>query len=125
MTPQDIVVFYKTGEAAFDLWNEIWHGRKDYLGSVMLQDSSSRLWKVKVRFTGYRRRYLKIRLVSNTSRKLRASADGYKPGEYLCITPNEWQVFACLAEGKHDSELHACAQSILSRLVDAPLMLGR
>ena len=119
MTPQDIVAFYKTGEAAFDLWNEIWHGGKDYLGSVMLQDSSSRLWKVKVWFTGYRGRYLKIRLMSDSSRKLRASVDGYKRGEYLCVTPNEWQIFVRLAEGRHDSELHACAQSILSRLVDA------
>lgn len=117
MTPQDIVVLFKTGEAAFDLWNEVWHGGKDYMDSVILQDSSSRLWKIKVRFTGYRGRYLKIRLMSDNSRKLRASADGYKQGKYLCVKPNEWQVFACLAEGRYNSELHEWAQSILSRLV--------
>lgn len=117
MNPTDIVTIYKVGEAAEDLWNEIWHGGKEDLGSVLIQDSSCHLWKVKVRFTGYRKRYLKIKLESNGSRKIRASADNYKPGEYLRITPDEWHIFALLAKDNNDPKLYACAQNILDRLV--------
>lgn len=117
MNPADIVTLYKVGETAEELWNEIWHGGKEDLGEVLIQDSSSRLWKVKVRFTGYRKRYLKIKLESNGSRKIRASADNYKPEEYLRITPDEWHVFALLAKDENDRELYACARSILDRLV--------
>ncbi|MFB2880476.1 hypothetical protein [Floridanema aerugineum] len=117
MNPTDIVTLYKFGKVAEDLWNEAWHGGKEDFGSVLIQDSNSRLWKVKVRFTGYRKRYLKIKLESHGSLKIRASADNYKPGEYLRITPDEWHVFALLAKDNNERELYACARSIIDRLV--------
>ncbi len=83
----------------------------------MMQDSNSHLWEVKVRFMDRRGRYLKIERELNSSQTLRASADGYKPKKYLQITPYEWYVFARLASGENNSELHDRAQSILDRLV--------
>lgn len=91
------------------------HNGKEYLGEVFIQDSSGRLWKVKVRYTGHRQRYLKISSQSNTSREIRASADNYKPEEYLQITPNEWESFYRLANNERD--FYGCVQSILDRLV--------
>lgn len=107
---------YKLGKGTTELWNEIWHGGKDYLGEAKIQDSSGRLWEVKVRYTGNRGRYLKIKSKSNESQKMRASADNYKPSEYLRITPDEWEAFLLLTKDSNDRELYACGKSILDRL---------
>ncbi len=60
---------------------------KECLGSIMMQDSNSRLWEVKVRIMDGRGRYLKIESKLNGSQTLRASADDYKPKKYLRIRP--------------------------------------
>lgn len=117
MNTSEIVQLYKLSKDAAGLWNEIWHGGKDYLGETKIQDSSGCLWEIKVRYTGNRGRYLKIKSKSDSNQKMRASADNYKPGEYTSITPDEWEVFLLLIKDSKDRELYAGAKTILDRLV--------
>lgn len=117
MNPSDVVMLYKLAKGSEAIWNELCHGGKEDLGEANIQDSSSCLWEVKVRKTGYRGRYLKIKSKTGSSRKMRASADNYKPGEYLSITPDEWEVFYLLADNGNDIKLYTCAKIILDRLV--------
>ncbi|MBH8551694.1 hypothetical protein I8751_04745 [Nostocaceae cyanobacterium CENA357] len=111
--------FYKLAkEVALDthaLLNRVRHDGKDYLGEVFVQDSYGCLWKIKVRYTGNRKRYLKISSQSGKSRHIRASADNHKPGEYLQIAPNEWESFYRLAN--NEQQFYKCTQNILDRLV--------
>lgn len=120
MKPSDIIMLYKAGKAAYKvgkygLVDNIAHGGKDRVGEVLIRDSSYCLWKIKVRITGNRGRYLKIKSKLD-GQELRASTEGYKPGKYLSITDDEWTVFALCTEND-DPQLHACAQSILDRLL--------
>lgn len=117
MNFKNLIAVYTVGKEGPKLWNEIHHGGKDDVGSVFMDDSSMSLWEVKVRITGNRGRYLKIKSKPNESREFRASADGYKPEKYLPITPDEWSVFAHLTKSKNDPKLYANAQTILNRLV--------
>jgi hypothetical protein len=71
MNPTELITLYKLGNDASKLWNEIWYGGKDYLGELKIQDSSGCLWEIKVRYTGYRGRYLKLKYKSNDQRKIR------------------------------------------------------
>lgn len=87
------------------------HSGKHYLGETVLCDSSNRKWKVKVRRTGNRGRYLKISSYPDYKQSLRASADEYK--SYLQITSDEWEVFYRTAGGLTDSR----ATAILDKLV--------
>jgi hypothetical protein len=117
MNPSELVTLYKLGNDASKLWNQIWHGGKDCLGELKIQDSSGCLWEIKVRYTGYRGRYLKLQSKSNDKRKIRASADNYKIGEYISITPTEWEVFLLLVKDSKDKEIYTCAKNILDRLI--------
>jgi hypothetical protein len=117
MNASDILTAYKLAEGATKVWNEIWHGGKDFLGEVNIQDSSGCFWEVKIRNTGHRGRYLKLKSKSGSKGKMRASADNYKPEEYLSITPDEWEVFFLLANDSKDRKLYVGAKSILDRLV--------
>ncbi|WP_334907455.1 hypothetical protein [Nostoc sp.] len=73
--------------------------------------TANREWKVKVRRTGNRGRYLKISSYPDYKQSLRASADKYK--SYLQITSDEWEVFYRTAKGLKDSR----ARAILDKLV--------
>lgn len=117
MNPSDVIKLYKLAKGTADVWNELRHGGKEDLGNANIQDSSGCLWEVKVRTTGNRGRYLKIKSKTGSSRKMRASADNYKSSEYLSITPDEWEVFYLLANNGNDKELYNCAKSILDKLV--------
>ena len=56
---------------------------KEYFGEVFVTDSSSRLWKIKVRYDDNRKRYLKFEIKAGGKQKFRASADNYKPSKYV------------------------------------------
>ncbi|BAY62234.1 hypothetical protein NIES22_23030 [Calothrix brevissima NIES-22] len=86
------------------------NGRND-LGKTVLRDSHNREWKVKVRHSSKRGRYLKIYSYPDGKKKLRASADQYK--YYLHITYDEWELFYKAAAGLEDSRV----RSVLDRLV--------
>lgn len=81
------------------------------MGETVLCDSYNREWKVKVRRTGNRGRYLKIYSYPDYKQRLKASADKYK--SYLQITSDEWEVFYRTAGGLQDSR----ARAILDKLV--------
>ena len=106
------------------IWKEIRHGGKDKIGSVLLQDSVGAMWKVRVRRTGKRGRYLKFSSQSPEGRKFRASADGHHPSKYAGISVSEWEVFALFAQGEKDwqgrtenEELTVAVHELLNRLV--------
>ncbi len=111
----DLYKLAKVALKAHTVLEDVVYNGKEYLGEVFIQDSYGCLWKVKVRYTGNRKRYLKISSQSSASRKIRASADNYKPGEYLHMTPKEWENFYRLAN--NDQEVYRCVQSTLDRLV--------
>jgi len=97
---------------ANQLLNNTRHSVKHDLGETVLCDSSNREWKVKVRRTANRGRYLKISSYPDHKQRLRASADKYK--SYLQITSDEWEVFYRTAGGlTPDSR----ATAILNKLV--------
>ncbi|MUG91708.1 hypothetical protein F7734_04105 [Scytonema sp. UIC 10036] len=87
------------------------HKPKQYLGEVVIYDNKNCRWKIKLRSTGTRGRYLK--LSSQNCKELRASADGYK--SYLQMTSSEWEVLYRLAHGVED--VQGRAQQILNRLI--------
>lgn len=111
----NIFEIYNMGKDAYKSLKDLQHNGKEYLGEVLVQGSSGLLWEVQVRWTGNRGRYLKIKSKSNESQKMRASADNYKLGEYLRITPDEWEVFYRLAN--NEQEFYDRAQRILDKLV--------
>ena len=67
-----------------NVFNEVMHSGKEYFGEVCVQDSSGNLWKIRIRHTGDRGRYLKIDSKTNSSHQIRATADNYK--DYVRIT---------------------------------------
>ena len=96
-------------------FNFVMHDGKDYYGEVDVQDSSGTLWRIRVRRTGDRGRYLKINSKTNSSRQIRATADGYK--DYVQITPDEWDMFRLLVGNPNHVELYLYAKKVLSRIV--------
>ncbi|MBW4562624.1 MAG: hypothetical protein KME32_16025 [Mojavia pulchra JT2-VF2] len=96
-------------------FNFVMHDSKDYYGEVDVQDSSGTLWRIRVRRTGDRGRYLKINSKTNSSRQIRATADGYK--DYVQITPDEWDMFRLLVGNPNHVELYLNAKKVLSRIV--------
>ncbi len=134
-TVQEIIASYKNADASFspntpadyktgrDLWDAIKHGGKERIGSVRLSTGDDRAWKVRVRRSGKRGRYLKINSKDGSGLEIRATADQYRPDEYRCITPEEWTVLALFAEGRSDwqgrrddGDLATCAQDIITRI---------
>jgi hypothetical protein len=132
---EDILAQYQTGGIAVrsgkkkelktgrDLWDAVHHGGKERIGSVRLRDESGRGWKVRVRSSGKRGRYLKLTSLDGSGLEVRATADGYKPEMYRSITPEEWTVFALFAEGgsdwlgrRDDPALLDCVKELLHRL---------
>ncbi|MBD2199748.1 MULTISPECIES: hypothetical protein [Calothrix] len=97
------------------VFNEVMHSGKEYFGDVCVQDISGNLWKIRVRHTGDRGRYLKIDSKTNSSQQIRATADDYK--DYVRITPDEWEVFRLLVGNPNDKDLYYKAKSILSRII--------
>ncbi len=85
--------------------------KRQNLGKTVLRDSHNREWKVKVRYSKKRGRYLKLYSYVDGKKKLRASADQYK--YYLRITPDEWELFYRAAAGLEDSRI----TYVLDRLV--------
>jgi hypothetical protein len=132
--PEDYVLLVRSGEKAFQagrktlkwgrgFYEEIAHNGKDKVGSVLLRDHQMRLWKVRVRRTGHRERYLKFDPENHDAQKFRASADSDKPHGYQSISEAEWMVFALFAEGGsdwegrvEDADLHASVKTVLDRL---------
>ncbi|BAY31587.1 hypothetical protein NIES2107_34480 [Nostoc carneum NIES-2107] len=103
---------YKLGKKIAKDANHLFgHSGKDDLGETILCDSHNRKWKVKVRSSNKRGRYLKIYSYPDGKKKLRASAEQYK--YYLRITFDEWELFYRSATGLKDSRITA----VLDRLV--------
>ncbi|MEM7592349.1 MAG: hypothetical protein AAF383_12645 [Cyanobacteria bacterium P01_A01_bin.83] len=114
----NILDLYKLGkEISQDAHYESNHGHKNkqYLGELVLTDVNEHPWKVKVRYTKKRGRYLKISSQIDSSQKMRASADGYKA--YTQITPEEWEIFNRLSGLKDQQQLHNRARQILNKLL--------
>lgn len=103
------------GYAVKSIYEDLVHSGKDELGEFYLRDRNYQNWEVKVRITGRRGRYLKLKsnLVDST---IRVSADGYKPGKYLQMRLEEWMAFAAYVETR-DSRLKPCLEEVLDRLV--------
>jgi len=125
MSPAEIIALLGTiqragngityaSHAAEGIYNDLVHSGKEDLGKFYLQDSNYRTWKVKVRTTGNRGRYLKVKC-KTLGMKRKVSADGYKPGKYLQIASEEWIAFAVYAETQ-DSRLLPCIGQVLNRL---------
>lgn len=93
------------------------HRGKQNFGQVTVRDDSFQVWEVSIRKTGDRGRYLRFELVGESSKSFRASADGYKPEEYLPITVTEWNVFAAVAANQTDQEAQERAREIMNKLV--------
>ncbi|QIR40929.1 hypothetical protein HCG51_32445 [Tolypothrix sp. PCC 7910] len=103
---------YKLGkEIAKDANHLFGHSGKDDLGEKILCDSHNQKWKVKVRCSDKRGRYLKIYSYPDGKKKLRASADQYK--YYLRITSDEWELLYQAVAGQNNSRVRA----VLDRLV--------
>ena len=113
--PETIVVAIKTGtkvlkaarkvgKKAKKAYNNAKHDGKDNIGSVRVRDMHGCLWKVRVRNSGKRGRYLKLKPKGHAADKFRASCDGYKPDEYRAISENDWLGFMYFAEGYNDWE---------------------
>lgn len=113
----NITDFYKLGkEVSQDAHKLIHDGQnKQYLGEVIITDVNEHPWKVKVRYTKKRGRYLKISSQVDSSQKMRASADGYKA--YTQITPEEWEIFNRLSGLQEQQKLRSQSQKILNKLL--------
>lgn len=90
---------------------KIFPSKRQNLGKTVLHDSHNREWKVKVRYSKKRGRYLKLYSYPDGKKKLRASAAQYK--YYLQITSDEWELFYRAARGLENSRVTA----VLDRLV--------
>ena len=94
-------------------------------GSVIMQASNGKGWKIKVRWKSSRGHYLKIKPRNHEAEKIRAGTTAYitKPGKYRKILQEEWEAFARFADGRSkwaglaDPELREICQMILNRLV--------
>ena len=90
----NILDLYKLGkEISRDVHESIdsGHKKKQYLGEIVISDINIHPWKIKLRCTKKRGRYLKIASQIDESQKIRVSADGYK--HYIQITSEEWDIF--------------------------------
>ncbi|AFY65886.1 hypothetical protein GEI7407_1392 [Geitlerinema sp. PCC 7407] len=103
------------GYAVKSIYEDLVHSGKKELGEFYLKDGNYITWKIKVRVTGNRGRYLKLK--SNLSDDtIRVSADGYKPSKYLQMRLEEWMAFAAYVKTR-DSRLKSCLEDVLDRLV--------
>lgn len=114
MNPLDL---YRDGKQIIQIGStiidKIQHNGKDYVGEFSIRDNKYIEWKVKVRQTGNRGRYLKFESKTHDV-KFRASADGYRPEKYAQITPTEWEYCAAYALG--DQSYQSQVKSLLNRL---------
>jgi len=131
---QEIVADYEAGatshqhgkklaDGARALWEAAHAAADGQVGTVLLRDSARRQWGVDVRRDG-RGRYLQLRPIGIDIERFRASADGYKPAEWLPIAPLDWTGFALLSAGTHgpgghdeDEELVVQVRRLLDRMV--------
>lgn len=117
MSPYEL---YKDAKSLIKLSGKIHESLKhpdgiDYVGEFRVRDFNSREWKIKVRETGNRGRYLKLKAKVG-DREVRASADNYKPGKYARITPQEWSL--CVEYATGDETKHSQVLTIVNRLVN-------
>jgi hypothetical protein len=87
------------------LWQAVHDPRPKQIGSVQMRDSARRQWAVDVR-RDHRGRYLQVRPIGVDIERFRASADGWRPDEWLPIPAQEWTAFALFAAGAHDGSGH-------------------
>jgi hypothetical protein len=117
LTLEEIVGAYEAGaathrngkplaEGARALWAAAQAPGDRWLGTALLRDAARRQWGVDVRRDG-RGRYLQLRPIGIDIERFRASADGYKPAEWLPVAPLHWTAFALFAGGAHGGEGHA------------------
>lgn len=110
---------YKDVKSAFKMSAKIYGAMKhpdgkDCVGEFRVRDNTSREWKIKVRATGNRGKYLKLKSKVG-SREIRASANGYKPEKYARITPQEWS--ACAEYALGDESKRSEVMITLTRLI--------
>ena len=124
------------------LWRSM--GLRTQVGTAFISDSRERYWRVTVRVSRRKGRYLKFRLQGmrpvkaafggSSTHDFYATADGYHCSHrvYYTVTPEEWANFANLvadAEGrvplKNDDVLVKQARVTLDRLVDLHLLKNR
>lgn len=91
------------------------HKNKQYLGEIIITDINKHPWKIKVRYTKNRGRYLKISSQLDSNSKMRVSADGYK--NYTQISGEEWEIFNRLSGLKSQQQLYDRAKQILNKLL--------
>lgn len=96
------------------------------VGSVVLGDELGLAWKVKVRLSGKRGRYVVAEPVERPGPPIRASADAFRPDKYLALEPAGWELLARLAAHRadwrrqvDDAEGLRLAREHLTRLVRA------
>lgn len=105
--------------------NGLSNGGKEEFGSVIMEDSNGKGWKIKVRWKGKRGHYLKIKPRDHEAEKIHAGPTAYidKPHKYKKILQEEWEAFAQFADGRSkwadlpDPELRNICQTILNRLI--------
>lgn len=115
----------KAVSVSFLVHDEIVHGGKNSYGEVKVKDKQNRLWKIKIRKTGNRGRYLKCRVIGDSSIKFRASADSYKPTKYIQIEPAEWDIFLCLSQEKNNSDLKDKSENLVNKMIRKKSILER
>lgn len=90
---------------------------KEKVGSVLIRDSKGRQWKIKVRTSERRGRYMKVKPVGHsTVEKFRLSAEGYKPHKYDPVAEEVWADFAFFSEGKEKWEGHTEDKELTARV---------
>jgi hypothetical protein len=104
-------------------WDAAQAATAGQVGTLLLRDSARRQWGVDVRRDG-RGRFLQLRPIGIDIERFRASADGYRPSEWLPIAPLDWTAFALVAAGPPvpegqdaDEELAVQVRRLLDRMV--------
>ena len=119
---------FKTNNELKKAWDDIVHGGKEKYGSLYLKDQKGVAWKVKVRWRGDRRHYIKLETIHEEPEQEFRAAVGKKhikePWRYKELAPEEWKVLAITATGEEEwnnlllgSEYTEACTEVLNKLV--------
>lgn len=84
------------------LYDNIFRGGRETIGSLEIEDEKGCAWKVKVKWSGDRGYYLKFKQRTGGADEFKASPTRYmkKPDRYKRMSQEEWELLACFTDGK-------------------------
>lgn len=119
-TPSQAV---KSGYVANKMTESLWRNRKK-IATYYMGDTLGLVWRVKVRRTTKRGRYVRVEPVGLKGPCIRASVDAYQPERYLPVDPATWEALAFHSPDSNDwrvfvdvQEQASAARVALTRLV--------